>query len=209
MSEDLYSLWKDTVDKVASFVVKDFPNTSVEDLTQDLWVFILENRSLKHPDDVGSSYVLTQVAKTAAFKLRTQHLQVSVQYAYRPSDVKKILESVYHPEMWFSGISYVPADAKSINQDDQLVVNGDVASAVERLPEQYKKAILERYRFSIIPESQSAEYRKLNRAITKLTELLNSYKPKKDHEGPGARKAISNATARHILGTQGDAEYDG
>lgn len=195
MSENVYDLWEETVSKVANFVAKDFPNVYKEDITQELWVFILATPSLKHPDEVGSTRVLTLVAKQAAFKMRTADLQISVQYAYRPSDVRAILRTAFRPESIQN--CYLPDDARSIDEDDRIVISADVAAAIDKLPDSDRKLLLLQYKFGVEPESEK-DRRALQRAVVKVADILNSYQPKKEHDGPGSRRVISNREAGEL-----------
>lgn len=194
--EDLYTLWNETVVKTAHFVIRDFPGAELDDLIQDLWAFIFSTPSLKHPDEIGNTTILIRVAKTAAWKQRADSLWASVQYAYRPSDVRKILETVYSPEDWDH--SFVPEDAQSIDQDDCLTVNSDILAAIKYLPREYQKALISRYKYGVTPESNSADYRRLNRAVVRLVDTLNTYRGRPT-DGPGSRRAMSNAEALTLL----------
>lgn len=99
MSQNIYDAWSSTINRITRSVARDFPDVSPEDLAQDLWVVVLENQ-WDNPDITGAVYVLRRVARATAMKYRTQQLSVSVQYAYRPSEVRKILAKVFDHQDW-------------------------------------------------------------------------------------------------------------
>lgn len=202
MSEDILSLWKDSINRTASFVCRDFPDVEKEDVRQELYVFVLKNQAkLKSPEYQGATTALTKAAKAYAWDQRKQHLQLSSQYSYRTSDIKAILESVFDARDWNS-VS-VPDDAKSEFNDVFLELNCDIKRAWESLGHSQKKIIFERYALGQSPED-AAGAKRLSRAIEKLTDTVNWYQKPPDRDYTGTRKAITNANARYILGNQGD-----
>lgn len=105
--EDLAS----DIDRVARNVSSDYPDIDWEDVRQELVVFVLENgQSIKMYDEGGNPRrLLILVANSYAKKLRTQHMSLTPQYAYRPSDVKLILETAF---FGYAPSNYVPDDAR-------------------------------------------------------------------------------------------------
>ena len=220
-----YEDLKDSIDRVAKRVAKDYPDIDWEDIRQELAVFVLTNGpSIKLRDEGGNPVkFLELVAQTYSGKQRAQHLSLSPQYAYRPSDVKLILETAFEPESISS--AYVPDDARHplsntfnifdsegafitrdkdpFNEPDAMEVASDVRAALLRLKPDDKEAIFNRYALGIVPENSSWERKKLNRAINRLTYTLNTYRGK----GPTdvrKRKAVSNAGARARISEQYD-----
>ncbi len=99
MSEDFYSVWQSRVERTAKYVSRDFPDVESEDLIQEMYEFVLR-RGWTNPNDESITIILKRVAMTKAMMLRTQHLTVSPQYSYRPSEVRSILENVFDHENW-------------------------------------------------------------------------------------------------------------
>lgn len=192
--EDLAEL----IDKVARRVAGDYPDISWEDVRQELALFVLANgNSIKLREDGGNpSWLLNRVAQTYCLKVRTQHMSLSPQYAYRPSDVKKILETAFSVEDVMD--TYVPDDAKSMKGLDQVEIASDVRAAYDKLNVEEKASIFRRYALGEVPENSSYERKKLNAAIKKLTFRLNTYRGR----GPDdvrMRKSMSNAGARAAI----------
>ena len=199
MSEDKYTQWRDIVSKTAYFVAKDFPDVEVEDLFQDLMTYVLGNNHLKSPDAEHVPSGLYKRAVKFAWEYRKQSLYITSQYSYRTSDVRKILETVFNHNQWAT--SFLPDDAKSLSDDDRLVVNSDIKRAYDALSETYQVALFTRYALKVIPDN-SKEKSRLNRAVEKLTDFINFFQFAQRHEGPGKRRVITNATANYIIQEQ-------
>lgn len=197
MSENLMETWDDIISRAARWTAHDFPNVTSDDLYQDLWVFVLETPALD-PNNPGVYTVLARKAKTIAWDQRRADLQFTAQYSYRTSDVREILEGIYEYESWARG--YCPADAIGGDRMGSVDVRADVTWAMEKLPSQYREIIESRYRNNTQFEAHSAERRRLNRAIKRLTDTLNSYYRGSALAGhPGRRKVITNAQAQYIM----------
>lgn len=189
--------WMKLIPKAAKFVCSDFPDIEQADIEQDLWVAVLENPNLD-PTREGVSTILVRLARSKAWEYRKEQLVWTSQYSYRTSDLRLILENVYHPECW--GSSPIPNDAKSTDKN-KVDVFADVSWGIAQLPKQYRKAIETRYRDGVVLPA-GAERTKLNRAIRRLADVLNFYRRPTTPQGPGQRKVISNNQARYLLEEQ-------
>lgn len=197
MAEDIISLWRDLVERTASFISRDFPDVEREELVQQLFLFVVENgKYLKEPTQVGSAKALSRAAKQYAWDQRKEHLTLSSQYSYRTSDVKYILETVFDARDW-EGVR-VPEDAQSEFNDVFLEINSDVKRAWEKLGYAQKQVIFRKYALGWEPETQT-ETKRLYRAIVALTDNLNWYQHPKGHQHVGTRRAITNANARYNI----------
>lgn len=207
---------KEMIDSVAKKVARDYPDVDWEDLRQQLVVFVLENgKSLKLRSEGGNPRkILTLVAESYSKKLRVQHLTLTPQYAYRPSDVMLILETCFNPDMVQAG--YVPDDArdplsKTFNvfddeksfaikeQDyfhmaDAMEVSSDVKRAFLLLKVELQEALLLRYGLGQVPDNSSWQRKRLNKAVNELTYRLNTYRG--DVFDKKQRKSMRNAAAR-------------
>lgn len=198
--------FRDVIDKVTKSVCKDFPDLEAEDLSQELYLAVLTHRDkIPMPDeDNDPTALILVIAKQYARKNRTQALSLSAQYNYRQSDVRKILEeSMWYYTEWPEG--WTPEDDPSeYRHMDSVIARADIAWAIDYLPAHYKDAILTRFRDGIIPQQATPEYRKLDRSLRKLTDILNQYKRERPADGPGTRRVVSNATARFMIDKQSD-----
>lgn len=199
MSQAKYDQWEEIVSRTVRFVIKDFPDVEYDDLFQDVMAYVLGNRNLRNPDGQHVSTGLYKKAVSYAWEYRKQSLYITSQYSYRTSDVKKILETLFDYKEWTE--SFLPDDAKSLSEDDRLVVNSDIKKAYDALSDEYKQSLFSRYALKILPEGSNAK-RNLNRAVEKLTDYINFYQFGRETEGPGSRRTISNATAHYIITNQ-------
>lgn len=193
-----YKLWETLVRKVAKFVARDFPETEEEDLFQELMMFVLTTDALTDPTAQYMSSNLTNMANKIGWANRKEALYVTAQYAYRTSDVKKILETLFEYEEWFD--TFLPGDAESMCHDDRLAQNSDLLYAYDKLGKNYQGVIYRRYVYREMPTNDT-ERKRLARAIERMTDLLNIYRGK-THDGVGRRTVISNAMARYIISEQ-------
>lgn len=205
MTADKYTLWEDIVAKTSRFVARDFPDVSSDDLFQDLMMYVLSNKNLRNPDGEHVASGLYKRCVKFAWEYRKQSLYLTSQYSYRTSDVRKILETLFDYRDWTH--SFLPDDARSLSDDDRLVVNSDVKRAYETLSEIYQVSIFKRYALKQIPTA-TGDKERLRRAVERMADYLNFYKSvtPRSHEGPGSRRVISNATARYIIEGQGGEE---
>ncbi len=99
---------------------------------------------------------------------------------YYTDDVVAVLESAFTGE---------PTD------EQQMVANSDFQWAFLQLSTAYQYRILERYQHGVIRPADSSERAQLNRAVRKLSDILNGWNRKYDYEGTGSREVWSNARA--------------
>lgn len=195
-----YDDLRDDIDRIAKFVAKDFPDIDWEDVRQHLVLFVLERgKSIKLKDEGGQpNWILKKVAQTYCKDQRVQHLTLSPQYAYRPSDVMKLLELAFTTsalqeiedlDLW-----------EKVEGFDLLDMTSDVKRAFDRLKHDDKVVIFRRFAVGI-PPNDSYERKKLNKAVNTLTYNLNSFS---GEPGDTARK-VRNTAASYELASA----YDG
>lgn len=190
-------VFDDVVARIAHSVGRDFPGCEPEDISQHLYLMILENRSsFKSPDDVGVTGALWRAAKMYAREQRSLALHISVQYAYLPDDIRDILEHTFNQEQWM--LTKVPEDAESIrNAADALDLQSDIKWAWTQLHIDDKRVIFEKY--ALKEDLNATKRKRLSRAIEKLVDVVNTY-PRPGHP----RRAMTNTRAQHLIGSAYD-----
>lgn len=186
-------VFDDVVSKIAATVARDFPGIESGDISQHLYLTILQQRAhFKNPDDAGVTGALWKIAKNYAAQLRAEGLHVSVQYSYSRKDIKRILENTFNREEWH--LTYVPEDAESIKDSaDEMDLQSDIKWGWTQLGEQEQRVIFEKY--GLKEDLDATERKRLSRAIDNLTDIVNTY-PR-----PGMpRRAMGNTKAQHIIG---------
>lgn len=183
----------DVVAKIATSVAREIPEAEAEDISQHLYLSILENRKhFKSPDAEGATGALWRIGKQYALKARTEALGISPQYAYCTKSVKKILEHTFDHSEWYD--TQVPDDARSIKDSaDELDLQSDIKWAWSQLSIPDKQAIFRRY--GLKEDLSESERKRCNRAVDKLVDILNTY-PRPGHP----RRAMKNAKAQRIIG---------
>lgn len=195
MSKDI-TPWLDTIENISRSVAYDYPCVEKDDVYQHLCLMILQEQSLSNPDQEGVVGTLFKIAKRYAKQQRVEALHISVQYAYRPSDVRKILETLFEYTEWMDG--WVPEDAESIKDSaDSLDLHSDVSWAFSQLQKPQKEILYRRY--GLREDLDNSDRVRLSRATDKLVEVLNTYRR------PGhRRKAMTNAASNATIGRQTD-----
>ena len=192
MTDEEATQWDRLIRRAVRFVTSDFPDVSYEDLVQDMWCHVLESPGLD-PNINGVSTFLTKRARKMAWDIRTDQLYHSDQYSYRTSDVRRLLEDVFDYELWNGG--WVPEDARSDGDAMAPVeLRADVKAAFTFLLPQYQSAIIARYQLGIEPAPESSQRRTLDRAVQRLTRLMNTHYNRRPR-----RRVISNAEAASII----------
>jgi hypothetical protein len=192
-------LWQDVGRKVAKWTSSDFPDVEEEDLFQDVMLYILNNDKLVDPKENWVVRGLNLYAKQRCWWYRKRALTISPQYAYRTSDIRRMLESGTLENSLYTEL---PADFETESFEDYVVASSDITCGFLRLSTNYQTQIFKRYILGEVPIGNTAEKR-LSRAIERLTDIVNFYKFNIDHKGTGNRKAISNARAAKIIADQG------
>jgi hypothetical protein len=198
MAETLVEKLLPDIEDVARKVASDYPDVDWQDVRGELSLFVIEQGEyIKTKEDGGNpKWILREVAQQVCRKERSWQNHVSPQYSYRPSDVRKMLETAWSVEELEN--TYVPEDAESYKKgNDALDIASDIRLAYNKLPEEYKISIFKRYALGEVPDNASYERKKLNKSVNELTKIVNSYKGKA--EPRFRRKALSNSTATAII----------
>ena len=198
--------WSALIEKSARFVAHDFPGVDEDDIIQSLWEMVLKNRHRLDIDAGKTSGILVKSAKLIAWEQRKNDLYATGQYNYRPSDVRKILKDAISNETWNN--TFVPIDAKSMTNIDSWDVSADVKWAFRKLSEQQKEAILK----WLLPneiELSTAERKRVDRGVDKITDMLNFYRTRPSVQRWGdrqLRRVTNNSTAQHRIAEQNGSE---
>lgn len=215
-----YEELAESIDIIARRVARDYPDIDWEDVRQELCIYVLTNANSIKPRSEGGNpeRFLTLEAQTYCGKVRAEHLTFTPQYAYRPSDIKLILETAFENS---PRSAFVPDDARSplsttfnvfdagstwsvhdvdpFHEIDSVEIASDVKAAIKQLKPTDREALFDRYVLGIQPGNDSWGRKKLNRAINRLTHKINSYRGR----GPDdiqMRKVTSNAGAKVRIG---------
>lgn len=189
MTHEEALVWDDLILKIVRWAAYDFPDMDKDELRQNLWEYILSHPKID-PDRQGVTSLLQGITKKKCWDQRKEQLQYSVQYSYRTTDVRKLLETAFFYLDWHDG--FVPDDAVSIDHMAAYDIRADITQALQKMrPAPYRDAIIERYRDGVEHPPGSKERQRLNRGVQRLTMTLNWYYPYTNRR----RKATPNTSA--------------
>jgi len=203
------------VHKAAKSVAHQWPGiVEADDLEQDIYLRLLESpgsvdKLLNEFDDRNRLNAIIQIGHQIAAQERTDYEVFSGNFRYSVNEVKRLLEdrALHNENPELSSNWSVAEDFVSKGGEfEDTVLNkssseNDLRRGMKRLRERnskYAEVIDRRYlRDEVIPQEDRAERTRLTRALTALTTEMNrSFKQQqRQHEGPGSRRAISNAAA--------------
>lgn len=201
MNDEVYNEWADMVYMVARATVRDFPDCEVDDLTQDIWEGLLVAQSkgaMSDPNGEHARSGLFYLAKTAAWKVRKEHLTLSVQYGYRTANVRDLLETFFDREEWV--YANFPPDADSELNNVGMEMSADLSRAWDKLIMPHKVLIFQRFGLK-----EKVDSKKLSKAIARMAEILNTYQVKPDVY-TGKRRVITNSASQYRIKKDVDGE---
>lgn len=175
----------------------------VEDIAGDMWVKILESPktlpSLLSYESDQRARVLLAIGRQCAQSELTDREVFSANVQYSTDDVRRILDNGgAHPE--WAGI-----EPGSVSHTEWMDVQAGLTALGNRYSPDgrggpwYAEVLFAHYVAGDYVEAPGDKGATLTRARDALTVEMNRARRETEaaHEGPGSRKAISNATARH------------
>lgn len=201
--------WDDTREvahKVARKVAKEYPGISAEDVEQEVLLEVLKREDMFKRMNYEIPQLwrfLTNYARKYSNDERLAVYQWDSQYHYTTKEVRALCaEALFDRDAFYDKVE---RDVNLMTEFEEIMCRvADLQAAYAKLREQDQNVIYRRY---VIGESLSpADAKRLERATNHLAIVINKGKSirkvPKDHDGPGARKAISNAHARFITENQ-------
>lgn len=199
MSETVYDQWKDQVRRVAWHLDRDWPDSDVEDIEQGIWEGLLYAQSqgrMLDPDAGDARSGLFFLGKRFCHFERKNHLMLSAQYGYRVTDVRNLFETFFlDKEAWYDAC--VPEDAESELANVGLEMTADLSRIWGLLSPPYREIIFRKFAMN-----ESVETKRLQNALVRAADLLNTFSPVQQPAYVGARRVRSNAQAQFEIRTQ-------
>lgn len=172
-------------------VAGQWPTTvEKEDLEQDIVLHLLTRpgvlaRLFEEPEQQVRQAFLIKVGHQLASKQQQDYDRFSGNYLYDAAEVRGLVER----QVW---LTESKPSAEKLDLEEAL---GLLAEKNSR----YYASLVNRFVHEIVPDtSDTAEFNRIQRGIESLTELMNRIGAERKRtytEGPGSRKAISNASA--------------
>ena len=194
--------------EVARAIGRKWNGIDPDDIAQTLALHVLSNQSIFEKAAYGGGalrQILRGVANTQAGAMREVETLAALDLdeVITPSNVRDLLTSYY---------TYLPlAPEPFVRTPEGVQVSAATLEAcIDRLSKPALDLLLCRY---LHGAAQTAtESKRANRAVDRICRWLNqaalvSRNAVSSHEGPGARRAISNAEGQWLAGTDTDKAY--
>lgn len=172
--------FREKVDKAARSVAGQ-SQYDWEDVSQDMWVWFLENPvQYERYLELGDPFqYLKKVAKQAVYKSNNAYEHFSGNYMYTPPEVRGLLSEYL-----------LDVDLASLSEHVDLV---EGMLLLRESNPSYFKLIVDKWVHGLSPTHSANQ----TRAVDKLTVLMNRVNKaaRYSYEGVGVRKVVSNGTA--------------
>ncbi|WP_433224448.1 hypothetical protein [Microtetraspora malaysiensis] len=184
-------------------VARNWPMMEAEDITQHVLTCVWERPREYEGLEGGALYAsLKRDAVAWCVKERADYVTSTARYVYTPAEVRELVAILGegNGSQWSNPPTrdgYVAApDAGNI-----AVSVWDLDQALAELPTPYAEAIARKCVGDNLSESDRRTY---YRAVDRLTAVLNRVvnRSTREHDGPGSRRAMSNARAAAITHDQ-------
>lgn len=188
-NDDIPEGFYKAVERAARNTAEKWPDEEWEDLAQDVWVRLLENQSYLDRC-LGSDSPAPLLSKISG-QLATEHQLMRNLFRgknpYNPVQVRSMLEAGILKDY----------NVATVSESHDLSFG---MLDLKKSNDSYFQVLVSKYK-----KDQAVEEKmKVTRAIDKLTDLMNItvLKAPKYHDGPGARKAMSNEQSQWVTQTQ-------
>lgn len=173
--------FREKVDKAARSVAGRSNQIEWEDLSQDMWVWMLENPTQydKYCEMEDPHKNLMKIAKQEAYKANNAYEHYSGNYTYTPGEVRGLLNE-YLFEVTIENI------AESVDLVEGLLMLRSEAPG-------YFKTVIDKW-----VHGKEGDRGTTSKAVDKLTILMNQVNQaaRYSYEGPGSRRALTNTQAQ-------------
>jgi len=225
MNDETVLKYQDVVRKAAVHISVEWPDVSVTDVEQDIWVQILESPSTAEALDTWEAdrvlRFMYKLAKRAAGKDKAKARVAAGDFRYSTGEVKRMLDGGILTALGAGEFgSWTADEEQSATGKGYSDKTGATASAMLDMDMGLKelRGKNERHfnlliaKFVLWEVLSLADLSAANRAVKSLTDKMNYNHQRLSsyhHEGPGSRKSITNAKAQNISKSYMDDEGPG
>jgi hypothetical protein len=195
---------EDLIARVAKSLSFDYKGIEQEDIAQELRMFVWDKGETIRTEGerVNVRELLRLVGAKYCQRERSKHSSVVAHYMYKPADVRKMLENALTDNT--RDLTYVPPEAESLRVGpphqtimvdpdeyeppsavtenttpesgmDAMAVSSDIRAGMLALSAEDKDIIFRRFVLFEAMPSGSAERKRANRAVDRLTDELNRF----------------------------------
>lgn len=197
--ETLWNEYQTFIDKTATSIGRSFWTIEAEDVKQEIWVWLWQNEANLVQHSKSASYIRTcirNVARNYALRMRDTTLLQTDKFYYSFDEVRELLPAFFATyDTW--AMVPVPEGYETNTRNDNVEVMCDFSIAYGKLSEAQQDVLQRRYGDDEELTEQK-DRQQASRALKKFVLCLNAETDKraKAHNGPGSRKAITNAAAQ-------------
>lgn len=174
-----------------------------EDIEQEMWLHLNEKWSYYSGKEDGFVRVgIRKVGKTYCMEERYRYTHYSAQYVYTNEEVRQLFKSGFFEEAAWQDVPKKGDYKLTVDEGGVTVALWDIRAAYDSLSKPEREAIFRKY--ALDDQLDTTERKRLSRAVDAVTRYLNSkvvaaQESRHDYDnGPGARRAITNAHALAI-----------
>ncbi|MEO3863412.1 hypothetical protein [Acrocarpospora sp. B8E8] len=216
ITDDQAEMLAEAANEVGRKFARQYPALEADDITHEVvaqamaeWGHI--STKMFKAADYGRSmfevlhFLLSERASVYCGRQHYAYMMANATAIYTPREVRALLREYYfNPDAWTTPVKDtnhgVAVEANSI-----WVNLADLGQAMERITAKAHDTILAAYGPEDL-ELPEPDKRRVSEAVAQLTRELNRHlnKTNTNHEGPGARRAMSNEDALYITRKQGN-----
>jgi len=198
--EALWNEYQTFIDKTATSIGRSFWTIEAEDVKQEIWVWLWQNEAHLTAQQRSASYIRTcirNVARNYALRMRDTTLLQTDKFYYSFDEVRELLPAFFATYDTWAMVS-VPDGYETNTKNDNVEVMCDFSIAYSKLTEAQQDVLQRRYGDDEELTEQK-DRQQASRALKKFVLTLNAETDKraKAHDGPGSRKAMTNAAAAY------------
>lgn len=190
MNKETYDILSKPVRNAARTTAEEWPGVvEADDMEQDIWVRLLESpgsaEKLADMNDRDRKVSLNKIGRQIAAEQRSSYELFSAQVHYSTDDVREMLEAG-------------ALVGEGFMSDDERIDFEVAAHELKESTPHFIESLWDHYELGELDMKSSTNRGRIMRAVNRLTDYINSTTKIRndDYEGPGSRKAVSNATAQ-------------
>jgi hypothetical protein len=188
-------------DQAARKVAQGYPGIDHEDIRQEILTAAWSNpNSLEGLTDAQLVKTFKSTGNRYAATERYDFMHHSAQYVYTPAEVRVLFGAFFNRGLWEK--APLKDDSTRVSAGGVVVALWDLDKAYDLLTSDERVVIAKKHDEFPDDALSPADQKRYERAIDKVVRSLNrrvvmTDVERDDHEGPGSRRAISNASARY------------
>lgn len=184
-------------------IARDWPGIDAEDAASEMVLSAVKSPgTLAGMEDAALRSTLRKVGVTYAARERYAYQHGTSQWVYTVPEIRALFrDAFFDPTLWETTPTAEGGD--TITSDGIVISLWDMDRAFAALALDDQIVISKRFEYG--QELDTAQTKRLSRALDRVARMVNAGTPKfgsdsrDSHNGPGGRRAVSNASARAAL----------